>query len=385
MSYGSDFVVIDTVDPDRCIVVGCRYYITVAGARDSSFSLTASATGGSNLLLDGVKASGSVTLNASDQFSFLYNGNTFEYVLVTFEAAPYGPTIMAYISDTIYEPSAASNLYALSPLRNTATITRDGASCHSDSCVLLIAVIGTGKYSITARTESAITAISDRMESGTIVLHQELYYSRTFELNYDSFDFVLYLRGFVTAYLACSPSNASSSAVIKPNSAHHTWKLESWDIAKLVIPVSSGDPNTYCFRKGDGSRVLITLQGEMTNSFSMRAHLPNATNHDDAPTLMAVGQTITDVIEDGEFQYFTIRPDTARSDIRSAILFVSVFGSASVCVACLFVCLGVLLCYDVSQCNTSDLRWLSRGRIRSPRCRYSSLYDSTSICICCIS
>jgi hypothetical protein len=354
VSYGSDFVVIDTVDPNRCLVLGCMYYITVAGARDTLFTLAAATTGGNTLLLDGVKASGSVTLNASDQFSFVFSGKAFQSIQVAFEATPYGPTIMAYITDTIFEPSAASNRYALSPQYNIATITKDDTSCRLDSCVLLIAVIGTGKYSITARTESAIIAISDRMETGTILLHQELFFSRTFPLTYNPFDFVIYLRGYVTAYLACSPSAASSSVVIKPNSTHHTWKLVSWDIAELVIPVT-GAESTYCFRSGGGSRVLITLEGEMTNRFSLRAHLPNATNHDDAPTLMAAGQTITGVIDDAEFQYYTIRPDIAREEIRSATVSVTVsefvFVSASVCVACvLHFYFGVLHWFDELKC-----------------------------------
>jgi hypothetical protein len=53
---------------------------------------------------------------------------------------------------------------------------------------------------------------------------------------------------------------------------------------------------------------------------------------------MTAGQTISGVIDDAEFQYFTIRPDIAREEIRSATVSIAVaeflFVSASACVAC---------------------------------------------------
>lgn len=310
---------IDTVDPDRCLVQGCRYYITVEGARESAFSLTASTSGGSTLLIDGVAASGSVTPDASDQFTFVYNGKLFEYLVVTFAASLYGPTIVAYISDSDYEPTASNYFYALHPQANTITFTKDRFSCQAERCVLLFAVIGSGEYMLTARSQSAITAISNSVESGSILTSQQLYYSRTFPLQHGAFDFVLFLKGYVTAYLSCSPSAASSSPVIKPNSTHYTWKLASWDVARLAIPIDA-DPSTYCFRSGDGSRVLITLEGMMNDFFLLSARLPNATNHDDSPTLMAPWQTITGFIDSADFQYFTIRPNISLGPIRSAIV-----------------------------------------------------------------
>lgn len=338
VSYGSDFIVIDTVDPERCLVQGCRYYITVAGARDSYFSLTASTTGGTTLLVGGVKVFDSVTLNASDPYSFVYSGKTIKYLKVVLEAVGSGPRINAYITTDDYPPSAEYYQYYLSQDYTTSIISN--TPCHLDSCVLLITVVGTGKYSITAWSDETITPISDQTVTGTMISGYDMCYSRTFGQNAIPFNFVLHLKGYVTAYLACasSSSSSSSSAVTKPNSTHHSWSVQSWDIAKLVIPVT-GDAATNCFHSGDGSRVLINLFMNDYSTYSIRAYIANATNHDDAPEVMEPGKSISRIIDDADFQYFTIRPHNSGGDIRSVAVFVSI------CVLC------VMCKYAVSDLN----------------------------------
>ena len=312
---------IASTDKNACSTKGCVYYISVRGFTDCSYKLTASSGSEFITLSDGEPVRGSLSTSQQLEYSFVYtSGNS--SVAVDLDVG-FASTLSAFITFDNYPPTRAYHQYWLSSSKPHIVVGPADTyfrPCLDRNCLVRIALIGQGAYSLTLTTGLTPKTLpydipmSGFLEQGENVVYRTDFTiadSATELLMSSNMDFTL--TGQATAYLFCIPKGSN----MRPSATSHNWTCTSNSINTLSVPLHIAF-KMGCFRdrKGAANVLVVNVYADAACKYSVQVHHDGNPSSTYTSVSLAAGITYSGIVEDRNLKYFTIRPDDPMKDLR---------------------------------------------------------------------
>lgn len=315
---------IDASDKNACVEKDCKYYISVRGFTDCSYKLTASAGSEAVALSDGEPVKGSLTYNQQLEYSFVYTSGNSSSIALDLDVG-FASTLSAYITLDNSRPTQAFHQYWLSssnPHIAMGPANPEFLPCLSARCVVRMALIGQGAYTLTLTTGSTPKTLPYNLPmTGFLQQGQNALYRTDFtiadsaraQLMNSSLHFTL--AGPATAYLSCIPKGSNKW----PSAASHNWTLTSNSISVLVLPLKIAF-EVGCFRdkKGAANVLVVVVHADATGAYSVQVEHDGSPSSPYTSVSLTAGITYTGMVDDQSLKYFTIRPDDINKNLRYA-------------------------------------------------------------------
>ena len=294
------------------------------GFTDCSYKLTASSGSESVALSDGEPVKGSLTSNQQLEYSFVYtSGNSSSIALEL--VVGFASTLTVYITLDNYPPTWAYHQYWLSssnPHITTGPASSEFLPCLSKRCVVRMALIGQGAYTLTLTTGSTPKTLpynfpmTGFLQQGENVLYRTDFTiadSARAQLMNSSLYFLL--AGPATAYLSCIPEGSNKW----PSATSHDWTLTSNSYNSLDVPLKIAF-EIGCFRdkKGTANVLVVAVHADATGAYSVLVKHDGNPSSPYTSVSLTAGITYTGMVEYQSIEYFTIRPDDINKNLRYA-------------------------------------------------------------------
>lgn len=311
-------------DKDACIEKDCKYYISVRGFTDCSYKLTASSGSESVALSDGEPVKGSLTSDQQLEYSFVYTSGNSSSIALNLDVG-FASTLSAYITLDNYPPTWAYHQYWLSSSNPHITMgpaNSEFLPCLGKRCVVRMALIGQGAYTLTLTTGSTPKTLPYNFPmTGFLQQGQNDLYRTDFtiadsaraQLMNSSLHFML--TGPATAYLSCITEGSNKW----PSATSHNWTLTSNSHNLLDVPLKIAF-EMGCFRdkKGAANVLVAAVHADATGAYSVQVYHDGSPSSPYTSVSLTAGITYTGMVEDQNIEYFTIRPDDINKNLRYA-------------------------------------------------------------------